>query len=88
MKENRRKADIIINEKWCKGCEICVQFCPTKVLAMKGLKAFVRDADACILCMQCEMKCPDFAIEVFEREKSQANKNDKEEEEKKSESSG
>lgn len=76
LKEKRRKADIKINEKWCKGCEICVQFCPTKALAMRGLKAVVRDRDACILCMQCEMKCPDFAIEVFEREDDEENSED------------
>ena len=76
LKEGSRKAEIKINEKWCKGCEICVQFCPTKVLAMKGLKAVVRDLDACILCMQCEMRCPDFAIEVFEREENSEDKNE------------
>ena len=32
---------IEINETWCKGCELCVEFCPTETLAMKGVKAAV-----------------------------------------------
>ena len=26
---------LIINEKWCKGCGICVAFCPKQVLVLK-----------------------------------------------------
>ena len=60
--------EIKINTKWCKGCEICVEFCPTKVLAMKDFKACVINFDACIACKQCELRCPDFAIEVIMNE--------------------
>ncbi|MBM9604760.1 4Fe-4S binding protein, partial [Desulfopila inferna] len=24
--------ELVINRDWCKGCGICVKFCPTKVL--------------------------------------------------------
>jgi len=55
---------IEIIEKYCKGCHICIEFCPTKVLEMKGIIASVKNLDACIKCMQCELRCPDFAIRV------------------------
>jgi len=49
----------------CKGCGICVEFCPKKVLAMDEVeKAQVADGQSCIACRQCEMRCPDYAIFV------------------------
>ena len=49
----------------CKGCGICVEFCPKKVLEVSELEkvVVVREQD-CIKCRQCEMRCPDFAIFV------------------------
>lgn len=55
---------IEINEKFCKGCYICIEFCPAKVLKMKGMVASVEKPEACIACLQCELRCPDFAIKV------------------------
>ncbi len=55
---------IEIHQEWCKGCEICVEFCKPGVLAMEGLYAVVVDASACTGCLQCELLCPDFAIIV------------------------
>lgn len=60
-----KTTSIEINQAWCKGCEICVQLCPTKTLEMKNLKASVKDLSKCTGCMQCELRCPDFAIEVI-----------------------
>lgn len=60
---NNVKIEII--EKYCKGCHICVEFCPKDVLEMKGFTAAVKNLDACIKCMQCELRCPDFAIKVI-----------------------
>jgi len=59
-----RKFKVIINEDWCKGCEICVVFCPKNVLAMEKNKAKVIEPDACTGCQLCEIYCPDFAIKV------------------------
>lgn len=57
---------IIINRKWCKGCEICAAFCPKKTLAMENEKAVVVALEDCSRCMLCEIRCPDFAIQVFD----------------------
>jgi len=56
---------IEINEKYCKGCYICIEFCPTKVLEMKGMLAAAVAPEACMACMQCELRCPDFAIKII-----------------------
>ena len=51
-----------VKTEWCKGCGICVEFCPTNVLELKDGKVNIKDLDACIKCGQCELRCPDFAI--------------------------
>ena len=54
-----------ITEAWCKGCDICVKFCPERCLALnESGKVVVKDADACTGCRLCEMLCPDFAIRL------------------------
>ena len=55
---------IDINEKYCTGCGICVTFCPAKVLALENFKVKAIKPEACVKCMQCELRCPDFAIRV------------------------
>ena len=60
----KRQPKIEINEKYCKGCRICVEFCPTRVFEMRGFVASVKNPEACIACMQCELRCPDFAVTV------------------------
>ena len=56
---------LVIEESWCKGCGICVAFCPKQVLALDELgKVHVANGDACIGCGQCELRCPDYAIFV------------------------
>jgi len=59
-------AVITINEEWCKGCGICIEFCPKACLGASGIegKATVVAADQCIKCMLCVIRCPDFAIDV------------------------
>lgn len=55
---------LYINENFCKGCGICIDFCPKKVLGKELGKAKVIKAEACINCGMCENMCPDFAIHV------------------------
>ncbi len=56
----------VINRDWCKGCSICVHFCPKKVLELDSQEKVVavRPED-CICCKLCELRCPDLAIEVL-----------------------
>lgn len=53
---------LYIDEKLCKGCNICVAFCPKDVLELKNEKVAIKNLDACIQCGQCELRCPDYAI--------------------------
>lgn len=51
--------------KFCKGCGICVAFCPKKVLELDELgKIRITQPEKCIACGQCEIRCPDFAVKL------------------------
>ena len=62
------KTIITVNEDWCKACGICIQFCPTKVLisSEKG-QPVAKNINDCIHCNLCELRCPDFAINVLKK---------------------
>ena len=63
----RDKSRIEINREWCKGCGICVVFCPKEVLGLdKEEKAVVLHPENCDLCGMCELRCPDIAIEIIQ----------------------
>ncbi len=62
--KKRPAAEVTINEEWCKGCQYCVQFCPTDVLAMEKKIAKVVAPDKCTGCDLCAWICPDFAVKV------------------------
>ncbi|MBN2396364.1 MAG: 4Fe-4S binding protein [Candidatus Atribacteria bacterium] len=68
------ETEIIVNEDWCKSCGICISFCPKKVLVEdeKG-RPVAKNIDACIHCMLCELRCPDFAIRVRKKKIALAN---------------
>ena len=65
-------ARISINIEVCKGCGLCVNACPKKILELdpdvinqKGYPpAHVVDMDQCIGCCACATMCPECAIEV------------------------
>ncbi|OPY69464.1 MAG: 2-oxoglutarate-acceptor oxidoreductase subunit OorD [Syntrophorhabdaceae bacterium PtaU1.Bin034] len=63
--EKKKPARIDIFKAWCKGCGICVAFCPKNALALDetGLP-YVKDLEQCARCGLCELRCPDFAITV------------------------
>jgi 2-oxoglutarate ferredoxin oxidoreductase subunit delta len=49
----------------CKGCGICVEFCPKQVLGLDSLgKITILAEESCVSCGQCELRCPDYAIFV------------------------
>lgn len=58
-----------ITRAWCKGCDICVRFCPERCLALDDLdgelKAILVRPHGCTGCRLCELLCPDFAIEII-----------------------
>ncbi|MHB0997735.1 MAG: 4Fe-4S binding protein [Armatimonadota bacterium] len=63
---------IVINEERCKGCRLCIHFCPKKQIDVseefnsKGYHPCVfRDTGECKGCTICAMMCPDVAIEVY-----------------------
>ena len=64
MGKKKLKEHIIMKD-WCKGCGICVHFCPKEVLELDEKdKVFAARPKDCICCELCELRCPDLAIEV------------------------
>ncbi len=54
-----------VETAWCKGCDICVRFCPERCLVMNDRQvAEMVHAERCTGCRLCEWLCPDFAITV------------------------
>lgn len=62
------RGTVHIKVEHCKGCELCIDYCPTKVLVMssdfnaKGYHYPLVDNDDCIACQSCYIICPEFAI--------------------------
>ncbi len=65
-------AKATINENACKGCGLCVEACPKKIIALSPDKlnlkghhpAQLTQEDKCIGCAFCAIMCPDCAITV------------------------
>lgn len=65
-------ARIIVDEDFCQGCELCVEACPKKIVALdekrlnaKGYHpATCIDMEKCIACKACAIMCPTCAIVV------------------------
>lgn len=63
---------ITFRREACKGCELCMAFCPKKLLAPD--KSFlnsagvhpmaITDEAACVACGNCALMCPDAIIRV------------------------
>ena len=60
------RGEVRIFATWCKGCQICIEFCPTNVLAMhlNGNHPVVVAPEKCTACHFCDTHCPDLAISV------------------------
>ena len=60
-----KKKEVNIDREWCKGCGICVAFCPKGVLEIDDdEKAYWAQPENCINCGLCELRCPDVAVEL------------------------
>lgn len=64
---------IVVDEKYCKGCQLCINQCPKEILVIskqrnkKGyLLPIIENEDKCNKCQLCEFICPDMAITVME----------------------
>jgi 2-oxoglutarate ferredoxin oxidoreductase subunit delta len=63
---------IEINKELCKGCEVCIAFCPKKLITLSNelnaagyqTSAFIDDGK-CTGCAICAVVCADVAIEVY-----------------------
>ena len=60
-----------INEKLCKGCYLCIRFCPVGVFVRSSIIgdlgyniAEVASPEKCTGCKACLLYCPDFAVAV------------------------
>ncbi|RPJ62465.1 MAG: 4Fe-4S dicluster domain-containing protein [Dehalococcoidia bacterium] len=66
------KGSIVITSELCKGCELCIHFCPKTVISQStrlnaaGYQSAVfSDNGECTGCAVCALVCPEVAIEVF-----------------------
>jgi 2-oxoglutarate ferredoxin oxidoreductase subunit delta len=66
------KGRIVVNESYCKGCELCVGACPQSVLALsadritaKGYHPAELIAEGCTGCSICALVCPEAAVIVY-----------------------
>jgi 2-oxoglutarate ferredoxin oxidoreductase subunit delta len=63
---------IEVDDKYCKGCELCVQACPQHVLRLdlnrltpKGYHPVQLASEGCTGCAICAVVCPEAALTVF-----------------------
>ena len=69
------RGHVTVFPNWCKGCGLCVEFCPVGVLE-QGLdgRVIVVHPEKCTACRWCEQHCPDFAIFVADIESEETGK--------------
>jgi Fe-S-cluster-containing hydrogenase component 2 len=55
---------IALHEQACRGCQMCVDLCPTKVFSYDEVnsKATVNHNEDCIGCLSCAYLCPSGAL--------------------------
>ena len=67
------KGRIVVNEKYCKGCELCVACLSagvcwhwtTTIITAKGYHPAALIAEGCTGCGICAVVCPEAAITVY-----------------------
>jgi 2-oxoglutarate ferredoxin oxidoreductase subunit delta len=63
------RGQVTVFPNWCKGCGLCVEFCPAGVLEQGADgRVTVAHPEKCTACRWCELHCPDFAIFVSDVE--------------------
>ena len=67
----RRSATVTIDVERCKGCVLCIDVCPPRVLVMTEHEVNAMGyrypvlLDGCTGCELCHHICPDFCFEVY-----------------------
>ncbi len=68
------KGSILVDTEKCKGCGVCIEVCPTHVIALhkqvngKGYHyCYLLDKEGCVGCASCAIVCPDSCITVFRK---------------------
>jgi len=71
VEAERKKIDPFItwSGSYCKACLTCVHICPVDNLELQNDEMI--SLGKCIQCMLCMKYCPDFAIEVEPKQKSE-----------------
>lgn len=71
-RERTTLPEVIFDESLCKGCELCITVCPTKILKLDTSRVNVRGYNPAIVynltlcsgCGSCAKMCPDSVITV------------------------
>lgn len=68
METKKKSFQVGVNRNYCKRCGLCYWICPVKAI-IKGEfgRPEIPDHNKCIGCLQCERICPDFAIDITEK---------------------
>lgn len=69
------RGTVVIDTEMCKGCDLCIDACPPRVLVMttgstvntRGY-AYPRLLAGCTGCRACSQICPDFVFQVYKYE--------------------
>lgn len=65
------RGTVVIDEAVCKGCELCIEACPPRVLSMtterRNAAGYLLPQlhQGCIACGLCAQVCPDFVFQVW-----------------------
>jgi 2-oxoglutarate ferredoxin oxidoreductase subunit delta len=66
------KGSITIDQERCKGCSLCIEFCPKQAIVLSNtlnLKGYFVatpcEENGCNGCATCALMCPEIAIEVY-----------------------
>jgi len=66
------KGKIVIDIEHCKGCRLCIAFCPKEAIRVSSLLnakgyayAEYNENKSCTGCATCALMCPEAVIEVY-----------------------
>jgi 2-oxoglutarate ferredoxin oxidoreductase subunit delta len=63
--KRRRYFEIVVFDRWCKGCGLCSAFCPTQaIMCDEDDRPKIVLPERCTGCQWCVMHCPDLAIRI------------------------